>query len=105
MERIKVTVPSHLSENVPSVRKAPFEQPVTLKIETFSGHTFSETVQFHKGSPENPASQENLTDKFYDAVAPWMKEDQARLILALSQDHQSHVKDLMHSLKINLMAH
>ena len=101
IDRIKVIVPQHLSEDIPSVRKAPFEQPVTLRVETQSGHRYSETVHFHKGSPENPASQENLRDKFNDAVAPLLSKNQAALILKLAHDDQCCVTDLMSALHID----
>ena len=104
IDRIKVIVPPHLSEDVPSVRKAPFEQPVTIRIETKSGQIFSETVRFHKGSPENPASQENLRDKFNDAVAPWLSKTQAMRFLNLAHDDQCSVKDLMLALNIDDLA-
>jgi len=101
IERIKVVVPQHLSEEVPSVRKAPFEQPVTVRVQTNSGQSYSETVQFHKGSPENPATQANLRDKFNDAVAAWMAPSQAVRILNLAHDDHGLVKDLMSALNID----
>jgi hypothetical protein len=39
IDRIEVRVPPHLSEDVPAVRKAPFEQPVTLEVHTKDGKT------------------------------------------------------------------
>jgi 2-methylcitrate dehydratase PrpD len=101
IDLITVSVPPHLSESNESVRKAPFEQPVTLHIQTHSGHQFTETVAHHKGSPENPASQKDLDAKFFDCVGPWHSMQKMQTILELAKEGQTLVRHLMQQLKVS----
>jgi len=64
MEKITVTVPPELSENVPEVRRAPFDQPVTVTVATHDGRSFTETVRDHRGMPANPATDADIRRKF-----------------------------------------
>ena len=100
IDLITVSVPPHLSEAHEAVRKAPFEQPVTLRVHTHSGHQFTETVAHHKGSPENPASQKDLDAKFFDCVAPWHPQTKMQTILEMAKEGQTLVRTLMHQLKV-----
>jgi 2-methylcitrate dehydratase PrpD len=100
MKLITVNVPPHLSDANESVRKAPFEQPVTLHVHTFSGHRYTETVAHHKGSPENPASQNDLDAKFFDCVGPWHSHQKMRDVLEMAKNGQSLVRALMQQLKV-----
>ena len=95
IDRIEVRVPPHLSEDVPAVRKAPFEQPVTLEIHTKDGHVYSETVPIHKGSPLNPASDADLRQKFIDCAKLHMSEDRAHQVLAHIANRKNSVRELM----------
>lgn len=77
----EVRVPPELSEDVPEVRKAPFEQPVTVTIETSDGRAYSETVRHQKGSPWNPASDSELRQKFVDCALPHLPRERVDAIL------------------------
>ena len=94
IDRIQVRVPPHLSEDVPAVRKAPFEQPVTIEIDTVDGRVLSETVAIHKGSPTNPASDDDLTRKFLDCARPHLGA-RAEDALAAMRDGATSVRALM----------
>jgi 2-methylcitrate dehydratase PrpD len=100
MRCIRVIVPPHLSEQIESVRKAPFEQPVTLHVTTRNGKRLSHTVHHHKGSPENPASHADLLNKFKDAVAPWLEVHQSNEVMNLFNSTQTPVRSLMQALQI-----
>jgi len=77
----EVRVPPELSEDVPEVRKAPFEQPVTVTIEMRDGRVYSETVHHQKGSPWNPASDSHLRQKFVDCALPHLPRERIDAIL------------------------
>jgi 2-methylcitrate dehydratase PrpD len=64
IRKIEVRVPPELQEHLPEVRKAPFEQPVTLEVELDDGRVYSQTVRHLKGTPQNPLRQEDLRYKF-----------------------------------------
>ena len=100
IDLIQVRVPPHLGENVEAVRKAPFEQPVTLTIETKNAEVLVETTTFHKGSPENPAQQSDLDQKFNDCLSPWVSQARISHILALCKNTSTPIKELMRSLCI-----
>lgn len=68
IDRIEVRVPPELSENVPEVRRKPFEQPVTITIRTQDGRTLSETVRYARGEPQNPASDADVRRKFEECA-------------------------------------
>ena len=95
IDRIEVRVPPHLSEEVPAVRKAPFEQPVTVEVETRDGCVFSETVAIHKGSPQNPASAQDLRQKFIDCAGAHLQPQRVREILDYAQRGDASVRALM----------
>jgi 2-methylcitrate dehydratase PrpD len=95
IDRIEVRVPPHLSEDIPAVRKAPFEQPVTLEVHTKDGNVYSETVAIHKGSPLNPASDADLKQKFIDCAMLHMSEDRAHQVLAHIANRKNSVRELM----------
>lgn len=100
IDRIEVRVPPHLSEDIPAVRKAPFEQPVTLEVHTKDGKVYSETVPIHKGSPLNPASDADLKQKFIDCATLHMDENHAHRILAHIANRKNSVRELMTLLKV-----
>lgn len=100
IERIEVRVPPELSESVPQVRKAPFEQPVTVTVETREGRTFTEVVAYHKGCPTNPATDADLRAKFTDCAAPHVGPARVEEILAALEDDRLGVRDLMNLLAV-----
>jgi len=95
IDMIEVRVPEHLSESRPEVRKAPFEQPVTVAIETRDGRTFSETVAIHKGSPLNPASADDLRQKFFDCAGAHLGGDRSQAMLDCVRRGDAGVRELM----------
>jgi 2-methylcitrate dehydratase PrpD len=92
---IDVRVPEHLSESRPEVRKAPFEQPVTIAIETRDGRVLSQTIAVHKGSPLNPASQADLRQKFFDCAGAHLGEARVGSILDCVGRDGATVRELM----------
>jgi 2-methylcitrate dehydratase PrpD len=97
---IEVHVPEHLSENRPEVRRAPFEQPVTVEIETRDGRVLRETVAIHKGSPRNPASEADLRQKFIDCAGAHLAEDRVRSILDYIDSGSASVGEMMTLMRI-----
>ena len=95
IDLIEVRVPPHLSEDIPAVRKAPFEQPVTLEVETKDGHVFSEVVHIHKGSPLNPVTDVDLKQKFLDCSGLHMNSARSESILSYLEKNNANVRELM----------
>jgi len=95
IERTEVRVPAHLSEDVPAVRKAPFEQPVTVTIETHDGRRLSHTIHDHKGSPRNPASKTDLRQKFIDCAGAHLPAVRVQGILDHIASGDASVRSLM----------
>jgi 2-methylcitrate dehydratase PrpD len=95
VERTQVRVPSELSEDVPQVRKAPFEQPLTMTLETVDGRSFTEVIRHHKGSPQHPATDADLRDKFADCATPKIGSARVQEILATIEAGTAGVRDLM----------
>lgn len=95
VECTEVRVPPELSEDVPQVRKAPFEQPLTMTLETRDGRRFTEVVRQHKGSPGNPASDADLRDKFADCATPHVGGARVQEILSAIDAGSLGVRELM----------
>ena len=100
LERIAVVVPAHLSEDIPAVRKAPFDQPVTIEMQLHDGRVLRETVPIHKGSPKNPASSQALQDKFTDCLSLHCAPNQVADILSAIHQPSTQVRHLMQLMKV-----
>ncbi len=100
INKIEVRVPPHLSEDIPAVRKAPFEQPVTLEVHTKDGKVYSETTPIHKGSPLNPASDADLKQKFVDCARLHMSEIRAHQVLSHIANRKNSVREMMQLVKV-----
>jgi 2-methylcitrate dehydratase PrpD len=100
IERTEIRVPPELSEAVPAVRKAPFEQPVTVTVETHDGRRLSETVPIHKGSPLNPAAQADLDAKFADCAGAHLEPARVAAILDCVGRDGATVRALMAQLAV-----
>jgi 2-methylcitrate dehydratase PrpD len=100
IERIEIRVPPELSEAVAAVRKSPFEQPVTVTVETHDGRTVSETVAVHKGSPRNAASDADLDAKFADCAGAHLDAARVADILAYVSGADATVRGLMARLPV-----
>ena len=100
VECTEVRVPPELSEDVPQVRKAPFEQPVTVMIELQDGRRVQETVRHHKGTPGNPASDADLRGKFADCAGPHLGAERVQAILAAIDGGGTGVRALMDLLPV-----
>jgi 2-methylcitrate dehydratase PrpD len=64
IEATTVVVPPELSEDVPEVRRRPFDQPVTMVVTTTAGDSHRITIADHRGMPGNPATAEDMRTKF-----------------------------------------
>jgi 2-methylcitrate dehydratase PrpD len=95
IDMIEVHVPEHLSEARPEVRKAPFEQPVTVEIETRDGRILRETVAIHKGSPRNPASAADLRQKFVDCAQAHLGAERVAQLLDYVRRDDADVREMM----------
>jgi 2-methylcitrate dehydratase PrpD len=100
LERVEVVVPPHLQEDIPAVRKAPFDQPVTIEMYLNDGRVVQETVPFHKGSPKNPASSAELQDKFRDCLGLYCSASQIQTVLDAMQNPHLPVSEWMQLMKI-----
>ncbi|MCX7254570.1 MAG: MmgE/PrpD family protein [Burkholderiales bacterium] len=100
IDLIEVHVPPHLTEDIPAVRKAPFEQPVKITVQTKSGKTYSATVPIHKGSPQNPASPNDLQQKFIDCATMHIPLTKAKTILDFISQPNAKVRALMQLLQV-----
>ncbi len=100
IERIEVVVPAHLSEDIPAVRKAPFDQPVTITMHLHDGRVISETVPIHKGSPKNPASSIELQKKFQDCLGLYCEPSQIQTVLDGLDQPSMKLRDWMKLLEI-----
>ncbi len=98
LDRTEMRVPPELSEDIPAVRKAPFEQPVTVNLHMRDGRHLSEVVHVAKGSPTNPTTEEELNGKFTDCAVPNIGQARALGILATLGNSTLPVRDLMASL-------
>lgn len=61
---LELTSKVHVSENEELTRQAPAKRMAVVTVFTH-GHSFSETVDYPKGQPENPMSMGDICDKFY----------------------------------------
>jgi len=100
IDKTEVRVPPELGEDVPAVRKAPFEQPLKVTVETNDGRVFSETVQFPKGSPQNPISEAEHEGKLEDCVIPHLGRERCAELLAYLKDDKATVRGLLDRLII-----
>ena len=101
INRTEVRVPAELSEGVSAVRKAPFEQPVTVTIETRDGRSFTQVIHNHRGSPRNPASDTDLRQKFEDCAGAHLDASRVKAILDYMTQGQGSVRGLMALLPVH----
>lgn len=68
-----------------------------VTVQTTDGRTFENRVQYSKGLYENPLTDEELTQKFYDAVIPRIGESRARELAerVWAVDEMSSAADLL----------
>jgi 2-methylcitrate dehydratase PrpD len=77
MTRIHLSVDPHADAVYPNQRAA------TVTLRTRSGRVLSEHAPTRKGDPDNPLSDEELSDKFVELVAPVTGTPPARALLAV----------------------
>ena len=65
----------------------------TAEIVTNNGKSYSATVEYPKGDPENPLSWEEMTERFHDLAGQMMKKEQ-RLRIFEEVRRLENVKDL-----------
>ena len=77
MARTRLTVDPRADAQYPKQRAA------TVTVHTTSGETLSVHAPTRKGDPDNPLSDEELSDKFMELVAPVTGSTEASALLAL----------------------
>jgi len=75
MSRIKVTMDPELEKVYPKAR------PADLEIRTKSGQVYRKRVDYPKGDPNNPMSDEEVQAKFRRLAKPLMREKQIQSII------------------------
>jgi len=101
MQATEVRVPPELSESVSEVRSKPFEQPVTVTVETRDGRRLSATVRHHKGTPANPATDTELRQKFANCAGPHLAADRIASILEYVDRDGATLRELLDMLKVS----
>lgn len=99
VSRIELRVPPELSEQVPAVRLKPFEQPITVTVHTRDGRTVKETVVHLKGSPENPASDADMRQKFSSCTRGRLTPQRADAALSYIGSGRASVRGLFELLR------
>ena len=66
MKKIELVEDPELTKIAREKRNRPIEVQIVMK----DGKTFTQRVDYPLGSPENPMSDSDLTDKFRDLVSP-----------------------------------
>lgn len=99
VERIRVEVPPELEESVPAVRKAPFDQPVTMTVRMRDGSTVAVTVKDHRGMPSNPATADDLRRKLIDCADGRLNSEDVDRLIAYAADDASTVSGLVERLR------
>ena len=100
IDKTEVRVPPELGEDVAAVRRAPFEQPLKVTIETADGRVFSETVQFPKGSPQNPVSEKEHDGKLEDCVTPHLGSERCAAVLGYLRNDAASTRGLLEHLRV-----
>ncbi len=75
MSRIKITEDPEMSKLYPPAR------PANLEIRTRDGNVYRRRVEYPKGDPHNPMSDEEVKAKFRRLTRPLMKEDRVKAII------------------------
>ncbi len=60
---------------------APAKRPAIVQITTRSGQSYSHRVDFRKGDPENPPTQQELEDKFRDLASTSLSSEEVESTL------------------------
>ncbi|MCP8938749.1 MmgE/PrpD family protein [Alsobacter sp. SYSU M60028] len=100
MDRIQVRVPPELDESNPAVRALPFDQPVTVTLRLKGGQEVSHTVLHHKGTPANPAREDDLLEKFADCTRGRLPPDSAERLAAYLGRREAGVSGLLDLLEL-----
>jgi 2-methylcitrate dehydratase PrpD len=95
MGRIEVRVPADQSEAVEAVRAQPFDQPVTVTVETTAGRQESHTVRHAKGTPKNPVGEADLLEKFAGCSRGRYAPGRGAEIMALLRRPDAKLRDLL----------
>jgi 2-methylcitrate dehydratase len=75
MSRIKITEDPEMSKLYPPAR------PANLEIRTRDGNLYRRRVDYPKGDPHNPMSNEEVKAKFRKLAQPLMKENRVKAII------------------------
>jgi len=96
IQRIKVVADEELEKQFPKL------QPSVVDIRLKSGQKFSQRVDFAKGDPREPMTDEDLQDKFYGLTADFTSEPQRKKIreLGYGLERLPTIAELMQALII-----
>ncbi len=76
IQKIKVLADDELEKRFPAT------QPSRVEFKLKSGETLTKEVDFAKGDPREPMTDEDLMDKFYGLTKPHLSDDQRKQIAA-----------------------
>ncbi len=96
ISRIKVSVDPELDKIFPKAR------PADIEIRTKDGKTYRKRVDYPKGDPNNPMSDEEVQAKFRRLARPLMREEQIQGIIDTvnSLEKVDDISDLMQLLAV-----
>ncbi|MEA2529131.1 MAG: hypothetical protein QOG89_775 [Thermomicrobiales bacterium] len=82
-------------------RDYPDRYTTVLELRTTSGQTVNQRVEWPRGCPQNPLTEQELKEKFLALVAPRLSRPQAEEIgdLAVTVDQPGHLETLIDRLK------
>lgn len=92
--RVVAQVPPDMTEDNPAVRALPFDQPMTMTVETTSGQKFSERITAHRGMREKPLTLDDLLGKFEACTRGRGKAERGQQIVDMLHDERARVADL-----------
>ena len=77
----------------------PSKWPASAEIQTHAGRKYNYKIEYPKGDPENPLSNEELIDKFLTMVKPVLPIQQAQKIIRLVENFED-LADVRHFMKV-----
>jgi 2-methylcitrate dehydratase len=91
IQKIKVVADKNLEKEFPAM------QPSIVDIKVKSGEEFSQRVDYAKGDPREPMTDDDLKDKFYGLTAEFMEDDQRKNIhdMIFDMENVASIKEFM----------
>jgi len=96
IQKVKVVADDKLEQEFPEL------QPSVVDIKLKSGEKFSQRVDFAKGDPREPMTDDDLKDKFYGLTAEFMAEEQRDKVreMIYNMERVSSIAEFMQALII-----